>query len=89
MVDIIQAINEEAKLEAEKMLDERLWSLWLHDYRANGGKKPYGEWKKAALGKDDPKPKAKIKEGTVESMARNLDIANKTLAKIRKSTERR
>lgn len=89
MVDIIQAINEEAKQKAEKMLDDRLWGLWLHDYRAHGGKKAYGEWKKAVLGKDDPKPKATIKEGTAESMARNLDIASETLAKIRKSTERR
>ena len=89
MVDIIQALNREAEQKSEQMLDDRLWSLWLHDYRANGGKKPYGEWKKAALGKEDPKPKAEFKEGTAESMSRNLDIANKTLAKIRKSTERR
>ena len=89
MVDIVQAINRETELKAEKMLDERLWSIWLHDYRANGGKKAYGEWKKAALGKDDPKPKATIKEGTPETMARNLGIAFDTLKKIRQSTERR
>lgn len=89
VVDIVQAHNQEAKLESEKLLDERLWSLWLHDYRPNGGKKAYGEWKKAALGKDDPKPKATIKEGTPETMAGNLDIAFNTLKKIRHSTERR
>ena len=89
MQDIIQAINRETELEAEKMLDGRLWDLWLHDYRANGGKKAYGEWKKAALGKDDPKPKAQIKEGNADTMARNLEIANNTLRKLRKATERR
>ena len=89
MQSIIGAINEETKLEAEKLLDGRLWDLWLHGYACKGGKKPYGEWKKAALGKDDPKPKAKIKTGTAESMARNLEIANNTLKKIRKSQEGR
>lgn len=89
MHDIVQAINRETELEAEKMQDERLWSIWLHYYLAGGGKKSFTDWKKAALGKEEPKPKAEIKVGTEESMARNLDIANDTLRKIRKSTERR
>lgn len=89
VVDIVKAYNREAEQEAEKLQDERLWSIWLHGYLANGGKKDFTEWKKAALGKADPKPKATIKEGTPETMARNLDIANNTLKKIRQSTERR
>lgn len=89
MRGIIQAINRETELETEKMVDERLWSLWLHKYVREGGKQPYGEWKKVVLGKQDPKPKATIKTGTAESMARNLDVANDTLRKIRKATERR
>lgn len=89
VVSIIQANNREIELKSEKLLDERLWSLWLHNYLANGGKKAFAEWKKAALGKADPKPKATIKEGTPETMAGNLDIAFNTLKKIRQSTERR
>lgn len=89
MHDIIQAINRETELEAEKMLDERLWSIWLHKYVREGGKQPYGEWKKAALGKANAKPTVAIKEGTPETMARNLEIANNTLKKLRKATERR
>lgn len=76
-------------MEAEKILDDRLWSLWLHDYRREGGKQPYGEWKKAALGKADPKPKSEVKAGTEESMARSLEVANTTLRKLRQATERR
>jgi len=88
--DIIQAINRETELEVEKMQDERLWSIWVHIYRREGGTRPYGEWKKAALGKEDPKPKAaEIKIGTEDSLAKNLEIANNTLRKIRNSTERR
>ena len=90
MRDIIQAINQETEQKSEKLLDERLWSLWLHHYLRKGGEQPYGEWKKAALGKAEPKRRAAaIKVGTEESMARSLEVANDTLRKIRKSTERR
>ena len=91
MHDIVQAINRETEQKSEKLLDERLWSLWLHHYLRKGGEKPYGEWKKEMLGQTEPKHKQKaaVKVGTEESMARSLEIANNTLRKIRQSTERR
>ena len=89
VVSIIKAHNREQELEAEKLQDERLWGIWLHAYLVNGGKKAFAEWKEEALGKSNPKPKATIKEGTPETMARSLDIASNTLKKIRQSTERR
>lgn len=82
--NIIEAINRDAKDKADEMMDERLWSLWLHRYQGN---LPYGEWKETIL--HGPEQHEKPKEVEPGEMAGNLDIAMDTIKKLRQSAERR
>lgn len=70
--------------DAEEAQNEKLWELWLHRYQ---GKLGFGEWLETVKAK--PAEREKPKEATKADMSRNLGIANETLAKLRKSTERR
>lgn len=77
---IVDAINRETKERAEERLDLMCWMMYVNKYE---GKKSYGEWKRAFLGKKEDKPQIQVVKP--EQMSKNLDIAANTLGKLRQS----
>lgn len=80
--NIVQALNH----DVEERQEEKLWELWLHKYQ---GKQSFGDWKKSIRQKSAPEEKPKLKKVEPGLMTRNLDIAARTLTKLRRSNERK
>ena len=85
VLSIVEAINREREREDEDRQERMLWDLWLHKY---SGKQSFGEWKQSVLSKTAAKPKEKPKVVKTSDMAKNLDIAAQTLAKLQRSQKK-
>ena len=82
VTDIIEALNR----EMEDKQDELLFQIWLHKYE---GDQSFNTWKENLRAKPAAIQKAKPKVARPEDMQKNLDVANATLAKLKRSTKGR
>lgn len=79
--DFVGAINH----DIERRQDELLLQIWLHKVQSG---QSFAEWKEAALGQSAQHERPKAAEDGSALLARNLEIANRTLNKLKQSERR-